>query len=164
LIGAIQNEVRALDKDLPVFNIKTLDDYVAGSVAQPRFNTMLLGIFAGLALVLTAVGLYGVMSYSVAQRTHEIGIRMALGARAGDVLKMVVGQGMLLTLIGMAIGLCAAFMLTRIMSSMLYGVSATDPATFAAVAVALAVVAFAACYIPARRATKVDPMVALRYE
>ncbi len=164
LIGAIQNEVRALDKDLPVFNIKTLDDYVAASVAQPRFSALLLAIFAGLALVLTAVGLYGVMSYSVAQRTHEIGIRMALGARAGDVLKMVVGQGMALTLIGMAIGLCAAFMLTRIMSSLLYGVSATDPATFAEVAIALAVVALAACYIPARRATKVDPMVALRYE
>ncbi|HKS41594.1 MAG TPA: ABC transporter permease, partial [Blastocatellia bacterium] len=127
LVSAIQQEVRAIDKDLPVFDIRMLDDYVAGAVAQPRFNTLLLSIFAGLALVLTAVGLYGVMSYAVAQRTHEIGIRMALGAQASDVLKLVVGQGMILTLIGVAIGLVAAFALTRLMSSLLYGVSATDP-------------------------------------
>ncbi len=164
LSGAIQQEVSAIDKDLPVFEIKTLDDYVAGAVARPRFNTLLLAIFAGLALVLTAVGLYGVMSYAVAQRTHEIGIRMALGAQSSDVLKLVVSQGMLLTLIGVAIGLVAAFALTRLMSSLLYGVSATDPLTFVIVAATLSAVALAACWLPARRATKVDPMVALRYE
>ena len=164
LVGAVQQEVKAIDKDLPVFDIKTLDDYVAGAVAQPRFNTLLLAIFAGLALVLTAVGLYGVMSYAVAQRTHEIGIRMALGAQSSDVLKLVVSQGMILTSIGVAIGLSAAFALTRLMASLLYGVSATDPATFAIVAAMLSAVAFVACYIPARKATKVDPMIALRYE
>ncbi|HKP86349.1 MAG TPA: ABC transporter permease [Blastocatellia bacterium] len=164
LIGAIQGEVRAVDKDLPVYNVNTLEDYIAASVAQPRFNTLMWAIFAGLALVLTAVGLYGVMSYAVAQRTHEIGIRMALGAQTSDVMKLVVGHGMTLTLIGMAIGLIAAFVLTRLMASFLFGVSATDPATFAIVAGVLAAVAFAACYIPARRATKVDPMIALRYE
>jgi putative ABC transport system permease protein len=164
LADAIQNEVKALDKDLPIFNVKMLDDYVSASVAQPRFNTLLLAIFAGLALVLTAVGLYGVMSYSVAQRTHEIGIRMALGAQSSDVLKLVVGQGMILTLIGVTVGLSAAFALTRLMSSLLYGVSATDPATFATVALVLASVALLACYVPARKATKVDPMIALRYE
>lgn len=164
LISAVQREVRALDSELPVYNIKTLEEYVAGSVAQPRFNTVLLAIFAGIALVLTAVGLFGVMSYTVRQRTHEIGIRMALGAAETDVLKMVVRQGMTLAGIGMGAGLASAYFLTRLMTSMLFGIGATDPLTFVAISVVLGIVALGACFVPARRATRVDPMVALRYE
>ena len=164
LISAVQREVRALDSELPVYNIKTLEEYVAASVAQPRFNTLLLAIFAGIALVLTAVGLFGVMSYTVMQRTHEIGIRMALGAAETDVLKMVVRQGMTLAGIGIGIGLAGAYFLTRLMTSMLFGIGATDPLTFVAISVVLAIVALGACFVPARRATRVDPMVALRYE
>ena len=164
LISAVQREVRALDSELPVYNIKTLEEYVAASVAQPRFNTVLLAIFAGIALVLTAVGLFGVMSYTVRQRTHEIGIRMALGAAQTDVLKMVVRQGMTLAGIGMGIGLAGAYFLTQLITSMLFGIGATDPLTFVAISVVLAIVALGACFVPARRATRVDPMVALRYE
>jgi putative ABC transport system permease protein len=164
VIGAVTNEVRSIDKDLPLFNVKTLDDYVADSVSTPRFNTTLLGIFAAVALVLTVVGLYGVMSYSVAQRTGEIGIRMALGAQTRDVLSLIVGQGVKLVLLGLAIGLIGAFALTRVVATLLFGVGTKDPITFAAVTMLLSVVALLACYIPARRATKVDPLVALRYE
>jgi putative ABC transport system permease protein len=164
LLGAARAEVRALDRTVPVSEVKTLEQQLDGSVAIRRLSMTLLLVFALLALVLAAVGIYGVMSYSVSQRTHEIGIRMALGAQPADVLKLVVRQGMVLTLIGVAVGLAASFALTRFLSSLLFGVSATDPVTFAGVALLLAAVALAASYLPARRATKVDPMVALRYE
>jgi putative ABC transport system permease protein len=162
LATALRNAVWAVDKDQPVSNIDTMDHIVAGAVARQRFSTMLLGIFATLALLLAAVGIYGVMSYSVAQRTREIGIRMALGAQRGDVLKMTVKQGLKLVVMGVAIGLVAAFVLTRVMASLLFGVSATDPITFVSISFVLLSVAMLASYIPALRATKVDPMVALR--
>ncbi|HMZ17251.1 MAG TPA: ABC transporter permease [Blastocatellia bacterium] len=164
LAGAIQREVSSLDKDVPIYHVKTLEQYLGAAVSQPKFNALLLSLFAGLALALTAIGLYGVMAYSVAQRTQEIGVRIALGAGTGDVLKMVLRHGLTLTAIGLAVGLSAAFALTRLLSAMLYGVTATDPLTFAVIALLLTGVALPACYFPARRATKVDPMIALRYE
>lgn len=163
-IAAVRAQIWAIDKDQPLFNIKTMDRLVSESIAQRRFTMLLLGLFAGVALILAIIGLYGVMAYTVTQRTHEIGIRMALGAQASDVLRMVVGQGMALVLVGVAIGLAAAFALSRVISSFLYGVSATDPWTFVGVPLLLCAVAALASYIPARRATRVDPMVALRYE
>lgn len=164
IVGAVRSEVRALDRDQPIAAVKTMNDWVDSSVSAPRYRTTLLGMFAALAMILAATGIYGVMSYSVAQRTHEIGVRMALGARQFDVLKLVVRQGMSLTLVGVILGLLGAFALTRVMESLLFGVTTKDPITFAAVAVLLTTVAFIACFIPARRATKVDPLVALRYE
>ena len=164
LNGAIRSEVLKLDKEQPTTNFKTLNEFFSISIAQQRFSVVLLGVFAVVALVLSAVGIYGVLSYAVTQRTHEIGIRVALGAGRRDVLRLVVGQGMLLTVIGVAGGLGAAFALTRLMASLLFGVTATDAVTFASVASLLLAVALLACYIPARRATKVDPLVALRYE
>jgi len=164
LVSAVRNEVRAIDPDQPIAAVRPMTAWVDSSVAEPRYRTTLFGIFAALAMILAATGIYGVMSYSVAQRTHEIGVRMALGAQRAHVLKLVVGQGMLLTLIGVVLGLLAAFALTRVMVSLLFGVTAKDPITFAVVAALLTTVAFVACFVPARRATKVDPLVALRYE
>jgi putative ABC transport system permease protein len=163
-IPLVTKQVAAMDQDLPLFGIKSMEEYLSASVAAPRFSTTLLSIFAGVALVLTIVGLYGVMSYSVAQRTNEIGIRLALGAQTRDVLLMIVKQGSTLILLGLAIGLAGAFALTRLIASLLFGVTAKDPTTFVAVSVLLAIVALLACYVPAWRATKVDPMEALRCE
>jgi putative ABC transport system permease protein len=161
---AVRREVLAVDKDQPVYDIKTLNSLLARSIASNRLSVWLLGLFAALALLLASIGIYGVIAYTVTQRTHEIGIRMALGAQPRDMLRLVLGQGMTLALIGIAIGLIAAFALTRAMASLLFTVSPTDPLTFVGISVLLGIVAFLACYIPARRATKVDPMVALRHE
>jgi putative ABC transport system permease protein len=164
LAKPIAETVRSLDKDLPTYAPKTVEEYLSGTIAQPRFNTYLLGIFAALAMLLTAVGLYGVISYSVAQRTREIGIRMALGGQPREMLRLIVGQGMLLATYGVGIGLIAAFALTHFLSSMLFGVSAADPISYLAVVGLLLGVVIVACYVPARRAMRVDPMVVLRYE
>src|SRR6266542_912146 len=164
LVNAIRQEVMALDRNVPIASVRTMEQIMATVTVQPRFNMILLGIFAAVALVLAAVGIYGVLSYSVTQRTHEIGLRLALGAQQGEVLKLVVRQGMILALLGVAIGLAASFALTRLLTGLLYGVSATDPLTFIVIALLLTMVALIACWIPARRATKVDPMIALRHE
>jgi putative ABC transport system permease protein len=161
---AVQKEIRALDPDQPVSDVRTMKEVIAKSIARPRFNTLLLTIFAGVALVLASVGLYGVMNYSATQRTHEVGIRMALGATRTDIMRLVVGNGMLLTLIGIGIGVAASLLLTRVMASLLFGVTATDVPTFLGVSAVLSAVALIANYIPARRATRVDPVIALRYE
>jgi len=164
VVSTMREKVAALDKDVPIFAVKTLDEYAAESVAQARFNSRLLGIFATLALTLAVIGIYGVISYSVTQRTHEIGVRVALGAGVREVLQLVVGQGLRLACVGIGIGLAGAFLLTRLLRTMLFGIQPTDLTTFLCVPLILFTATFLASYIPARRATKVDPLVALRYE
>jgi putative ABC transport system permease protein len=154
----------SVDPDQPIGTLKTMDDFLDASVSKERLSMVLLGIFAGLALILAVLGIYGVISYGVSQRTREIGVRMALGAQPGDVLKLILKQGARLALIGAVIGLGASFGLTRLMASLLYGVSSSDPATFAAVTLALMAAAVAAAYLPARSATRVAPTAALRHE
>ncbi len=164
IVSAVEDALHSIDSDQPIYNVRTMDRVVVESLAPQRVTMGMLGVFAGIALLLAAIGIYAVMSYSVAQRTHEIGIRMALGAQSGDILKMVVRQGMLLAGIGISIGLVAAYFLMQAMTKILYGVSPNDPLTFFGIALLLALVSFAANFFPARRATRVDPMVALRYE
>jgi putative ABC transport system permease protein len=164
MAAAVKQQIWKVDSKLPITRVETMAEVAASSFAARRFNMLLLSIFAGLALVLAAVGIYGVMSYAVTQRTQEIGIRMALGARGGDVLKLIIKHGMTLTLVGVAIGLGGAFALTRLLASLLFGVTPTDAPTFLAVSGVLIFVSLLACYLPARRATRVDPLVALRYE
>ncbi len=161
-VSAIRNQVLSIDRDQPISAVKTMDQVLESSIGQQRLTLLLLGAFAGVAVLLAIVGLFGVISYSVAQRTREVGIRRALGAQQGDILRLIVGQGVGLTLAGVAIGICGALALTRVMKGLLFGVTATDPATFIAVAGIFVVVAIAASYLPARRATRLDPMAALR--
>ena len=164
LESSIRNVVRDLDSSLPVYNLRNMNEVVSKSMVQPRFLALLLATFSGIALFLAAIGIYGVMSYSVAQRTQEIGVRMALGARQLHVLRLVFGQSLLMLLTGTAIGLVGAFALTRLMRTLLFEVAASDPLTYVSVVGLLTVVALVASYIPARRAAKVDPLIALRYE
>jgi putative ABC transport system permease protein len=164
LNSALRGAVKAVDPQMPVANIRQMSEVMANSISSRRFIMMVMGVFAGLALVLTAIGIYGVLSYQVSQRTHEIGIRIALGARPRDVIKLVVRQGLALAVIGVAIGAVGAYALTGLMSSLLYEVSHRDATTFITISALLVGAALLASYIPARRATRVDPMIALRYE
>jgi len=162
--AAVRSEIRSLDKGIPVFNVKTMNEVLALSVGPRRTPMLLLSAFAGVALLLAMIGIYGVTAYHVTQRTQEIGIRMALGAQMRDVVNLVLKGGMALAFIGIGLGLIGAFALTRLMRSLLFGVQPTDIATFVIVSLSLFVTALIACYLPARKATKVDPLVALRYE
>jgi ABC-type antimicrobial peptide transport system permease subunit len=164
LAPSLRQAVADVNRSVPVSDVKTMEHIVSESITQPRFNLFLLGLFSGVALLLSAAGIYGVTAYTVTQRTQELGIRLALGAQVRDILKMIVGQGMLVIAIGLVIGLAAAFALTRLMRSLLFGIGQNDPVTFGAITLVLLFVAFIACYIPARRAAKVDPLIALRYE
>ncbi len=164
LARSFREAVWAIDRDLPIPKIQTMDDIFAGAIAEQRLNTMLLGMFAGVALLLAAVGIYGVMSYATSQRMHEMGIRVALGASRKDILRLIVGQGMLLALTGVAAGVVASLLLARVMQTLLFGISTTDLVTFVTTPVILIFVALVACYLPARRATRVDPISTLRYE
>jgi putative ABC transport system permease protein len=162
--SALRGALNEINKNQPLVNVRTMEDSMATSVAQPRFRTWLLGLFAVLALLLSTIGIYGVMSYSVTQRVHEMGIRIALGAQPRQVFQLVTGQGLRLALLGVGIGCVASLALTRVLRSFLYDVSALDPITYFSVAVVLVSVGLLASYLPARRATKVDPLIALRYE
>jgi len=164
LAGALRSEMAALDPDLPVGGLRTINQIVAESVSPQRFNSVLMGAMASLAFLLAVVGLYGVMSYVVTQRTQEIGVRMSLGATPRDVRAMILGQGLRLTFAGVAIGIAGSLALSRVLSRFLYGVRPSDPVTLIGVSLVLTLVALAACYLPARRATQVDPLVALRFE
>jgi putative ABC transport system permease protein len=164
LAPAITRVVQSVDKDAPITHIETVDQIIANSVAEPKFQAALVGSFGALGLLLAIIGIYGVISYSVVQQTHEIGVRMALGAQRRDILHMILREGMLLAITGIAIGIGGALGLTRVLRSMLFEIEPTDPATFVGVAIFLTIAALAACYIPARRAMKVDPMAALRHE
>lgn len=164
LEGAVRREVQSVDPSIPVFGARTMDELVAKYLEQRRFALELLGIFAGVALLLASIGIYGVMAYTFSQRTNEIGIRMAMGAQRSDILKIAVSEGALIVVFGLAAGLVGSFILTRFLQTMLFDVKATDPITFVGISGLLAVVALAACFVPARRATRVDPLVALRHE
>src|SRR4029077_18917800 len=164
MVPAVREAIEKLNSENVIYETKPMEEIVAESLAARRFSMVLLSVFAALALLLSSIGIYGVISYVVSQRTHEIGIRIALGAQRHDVLRLMLGEGMKMALIGVAVGVAVALGLTRLMVELLFGVSATDPATFSAVAAILTGVALAACYIPARRAMRVDPIVALRYE
>jgi len=164
LTSAVRHAIEGVDQNQPVTEIRTMDEFLVAAVAQRRLSMLLLGGFAAIATILAAVGIYGVMAYGVTQRSHEIGIRMALGAEPADVLRMIVVDGMRLAVIGLFLGIVGSTIATRYLESQLYGVKSTDPATFVGVVLGLAIVAVAACYFPARRATRVDPLTALRYE
>jgi len=164
LISAVRKTLATMDPDAPIFDVKMLSDYVALDLGRARFQTVLLSLFAGVALLLTTIGVYGVVAYGVAQRTHEIGVRMALGASRSDVLRMILNGGLMLTLAGVAVGVIGALALAKLIESMLYEIPPRDPATYVIVCVTLSVVALLASYIPALRATRVDPIIALRYE
>jgi putative ABC transport system permease protein len=161
---AVRNQIASLDRDIPLTQVRVFDEYMSRTLAKPRFDALLLSIFAGTALVLTAIGIYGVLAYSVSQRTNEIGIRIALGAAQSSIFRLVVGEAMLLVAVSMAIGVLGAFMATHFLSSLLYGVAAWDPITFISIATLITMVAFLACWLPARRAARVDPVTALRAE
>jgi putative ABC transport system permease protein len=164
LTSAVKKEIHEVDPDLPVYNVRTMDDRVQESLARRRFSMVMLGLFAFLALALATIGIYGVMAYLVTQGTRELGIRLALGATPADISRLVVRQGMALAIAGVALGLAGAFALTRLIRSLLFGVQPSDPVTYVAIAALLAVIALVASYIPARRAAHIDPMVSLRWE